>query len=716
MRYKYWLILFVLVLAVCAALFTLFYNEVKKDAIKNLNNHQLVIAEQTKKGIEGFFRFHTDILVKNASYKNIINLDSEGKRNMEVIYSAFSDNVAGVTRVDEKGRIEYTFPYDAKSIGRDISFQSHIREIMKTRKPVMSDVFTAVQGFRAIALHVPVFEGTTFRGTIGFLIRFENIAREYLENIRIGNDGYAWLISKEGIELYCPVPGHIGHSVFENCKDFPSIIAMAREMTLGEKGITVYEYNMVRDRKTTTKVKHAVYLPINVVNTYWSIVIATPDSEVLGAVSKFRTKLAVIFGLLLLFGIPSSYFGARAWKILAEETKRKETERALRESEERYRTLFDSSVDSIIIISQELTPIDLNPAALKLFGFSSKDEFMKRTVVSGSPEYQPDGVPSSVKAKEMINIALEKGSHVFEWTHKKVDGTEFPAVVLLSKMIVDGRVAIQSSVRDISDQKRAEERRLEMEKRVLHSQKMESLGVLAGGLAHVLNNILTVIQTNLEIAAMEIKQPSQGCTPYIKGAIDATRNAAELTDQILAYAGKSVVPMVRTIDLNAMVETGLMLCKASIPQNISLDFRRDAHLPQVTADAGQVQQAIVNLVTNAAEAIGQTEGSIIVGTGIEDYDALRLEESRINERPDPGRFIFFEVSDTGCGMDASAQQLMFDPFYTTKFTGRGLGVPAVLGIIRRHRGAIFVRSTPGLGTTVRVLLPLVEHGQDMAGI
>ncbi|NLT24040.1 MAG: calcium-binding protein, partial [Syntrophorhabdus sp.] len=220
MKYRYWLVLFLCVLLLCAVLFGIFYNEAKKDAIDNLNNQQLLIARQTKKGIEEFFRFHTGMLLKNAAQEPMATLGSGGRMNMEMLYKALSDSVAAVTRVDATGRIMYTVPYNGKSIGQDISHQSHVREIMRKHQPVMSDVFTAVQGFRAVALHVPVFEGEAFRGSLGVLIRFESIARSYLEGIRIGDSGYAWLVSKEGVELYCPVPGHIGRSVFENCKDF----------------------------------------------------------------------------------------------------------------------------------------------------------------------------------------------------------------------------------------------------------------------------------------------------------------------------------------------------------------------------------------------------------------------------------------------------------------------------------------------------------------
>jgi PAS domain S-box-containing protein len=708
-KYRYWLVLFLCVLLLCAVLFGIFYSEAKKDAIDNLNNQQLLIARQTKKGIEEFFRFHTGMLVKNAAQEHMVNLGSTGRMNMEMLYKALSDSVAAVTRVDAAGRIVHTVPYSRKSIGQDIPHQSHVREIMRTHRPVMSDVFAAVQGFRAVALHVPVFEGRVFRGSLGILIRFESIARSYLEDIRIGDSGYAWLISKEGVELYCPVPGHIGRSVFENCKGFPSIIAMAQEMTKGRQGTTTYRYDMIRDKRVTTEVKHAVYLPINVVNTYWSIVVATPDSEVVGAVARFRTRLLVIFGILIVFGIPSSYFGARAWRILAEEEKRKEAEVSLRESEERYRSLFDTSGDALFILSTDLALIDVNPAAMRMFGFPGREEFMKHTVADGSPKYQSDGSLSSVKAMEMVNIAIEKGSHFFEWTHRRADGTEFPSHVLISKMTYQGKEVLQVSVRDISAQRAAEKDRLEMEKRILHSQKLESLGVLAGGLAHEFNNILTVIQAGLEIARMEAEKGLPITISYIDGALDASKRAADLTAKMLAYAGKSVISVKKKVDLNAVAQTSLTLCSASIGDNVEVRLDGAVDLPGINGDANQIQQMAINLITNSLEAIGSNKGSITVKTGVENCDEKRLKASAVQDgQCAPGRFVFLEVVDTGCGINEADRKRLFDPFYTTRFLGRGLGLAATLGIVRSHKGTIFIDSVPNKGTTFRVLFPAGE--------
>jgi hypothetical protein len=194
----------------------------------------------------------------------------------------------------------------------------------------------------AVALHEPVFEKKP-SGQSGVLIRFEK-SRRTISKHRIVDSAMLAVLEGGGGTLL-PVPGTSEDRVSRNAKN-PSIITMAREMTRGGQGTTTYRYDMIRDKRVTTEVKHAVYLPINVVNTYWSIVVATPDREVVGAVARFRTRLLVIFGILIIFGIPSSYYGARAggsWR----RGKRKEAEASIRKSEECYRNSLTPPVTAL---------------------------------------------------------------------------------------------------------------------------------------------------------------------------------------------------------------------------------------------------------------------------------------------------------------------------------------------------------------------------------
>lgn len=265
---------------------------------------------------------------------------------------------------------------------------------------------------------------------------------------------------------------------------------------------------------------------------------------------------------------------------------------------------------------------------------------------------------------------------------------------------------VRASNRDITERKQIEAERRDMEQRLLHAQKLESLGVLAGGIAHDFNNLLTAILGNLDLAVYELP-PSAGARHSIQQAIQASHRAADLARQMLAYSGRGHFAL-RPMDLNELVRENAQLFRAAIARTVTLHLELAEDLPRIVADAAQVQQVVMNLITNAAEAIGSHPGVVKIITRLVDADAARLGRSRLAEKPPPGRFFSLAVEDTGCGMDATTLERLFDPFFTTKFTGRGLGMSAVLGIVRGHKGAIFVRSEVGRGTSVEVLFPVPE--------
>ncbi len=244
------------------------------------------------------------------------------------------------------------------------------------------------------------------------------------------------------------------------------------------------------------------------------------------------------------------------------------------------------------------------------------------------------------------------------------------------------------------------------EKQVQYAQKLESLGVLAGGIAHEFNNLLTSILGNADLALMELS-PASPVRGYIEDIGKSSRRAADLTSQMLAYSGKGKF-VVETIDLIEIVKEMVRLVDASISKKAILKFNFADELPSVKADIAQIRQVIMNLITNASEAIGDKSGYITLTTGIKECDQEYFTQTYMPEELDEGKYVFLEVSDTGSGMDEETMKKVFDPFFTTKFTGRGLGMAAVLGIIRGHKGAIRVESQPGEGSTFTILFPAVD--------
>jgi PAS domain S-box-containing protein len=259
------------------------------------------------------------------------------------------------------------------------------------------------------------------------------------------------------------------------------------------------------------------------------------------------------------------------------------------------------------------------------------------------------------------------------------------------------------TIHDITDRKRSEQLELELQRRLLQSQKLESLGMMAGGIAHDFNNLLMGMMLNLELALMKLG-PADEVRPRIEQAHQTASRAAELAGQMLAYSGRGYF-VVGDLDLSALVREQAGLLRSAVSRMVTLNLQLGRELPSVRADAGQFQQVVMNLLTNASEAIGDVPGVVTITTGVSGCDRECLSRSVIEQKPEPGRFVWLEVSDTGAGMDAETRQRMFDPFFSTKFTGRGLGLSAVLGIVTGHGGAIMVDTAVGRGTTVRVLLP-----------
>jgi len=244
----------------------------------------------------------------------------------------------------------------------------------------------------------------------------------------------------------------------------------------------------------------------------------------------------------------------------------------------------------------------------------------------------------------------------------------------------------------------------QLEDQLRHSQRLESLGVLAGGVAHDFNNLLTGIMGNVSLA-MEEALPESPTRPMLQQALQASEQAANLTRQMLAYAGKGKFFVERT-ELSALVRDVSALLHASVTKNIELVFQLQDSLPPVNADRGQIQQLLLNLVINAAESIGpEKPGSIFVATGRRFLDEAGLRQNVVHDQLQPGNFVYLSVCDTGEGIEETILSRIFDPFFTTKFTGRGLGLSAVMGIVRSHRGAIRVATVPGKGAEFTVFLP-----------
>jgi PAS domain S-box-containing protein len=398
--------------------------------------------------------------------------------------------------------------------------------------------------------------------------------------------------------------------------------------------------------------------------------------------------------------------------LLREILERKKAESALVESEQRYRNLFSSARDAIFIM-KNYRIVDCNSITLTMFG-CTREDIIGKSPYRFSPQLQPDGSKSRISGEKRAIEALKDVPQLFEWLHCRWDGTPFHAEVALNRVSITGEDYLQSIVRDISDRRKAEEKRLEFEKSVQHAQKLESLGVLAGGIAHDFNNLLVGILGNADLALRDLSpsSPTHGNVMQIE---KAAMRASDLSRQMLAYSGKGKF-VIEILNLNNVIKEMAFLLKTSISKNIILSYNLAEKLPSIKADMTQISQIVMNLITNASEAICDQSGIIRLDTGIMEFDGSAMPEQYITQETLKGTYVFIQVSDTGSGMNKATIASMFDPFFTTKFFGRGLGLAAVIGIVRGHNGAIRVSSEPGKGSNIMIVFPTSTDSADSAQV
>ena len=349
----------------------------------------------------------------------------------------------------------------------------------------------------------------------------------------------------------------------------------------------------------------------------------------------------------------------------------------------------------------QLTVLFVSEGALELTGWSAED------FRSGRIHFRDCIHPDDIgRVREVTRAALQNQTEVeIEYRLKTKDGEE---KWVLSRGRgthgADGKLTIFEGLAiDITAQKKAEAARLDLERKALEGQKLESLGLLAGGIAHDFNNLLSSILGNATMARQTLGAGHAVDDP-MRAIEAASLRAAELCRQMLAYAGKGRF-VVEPTDLTTLVNDLLPLLKISIAHQATLTLHLERNVPPVLADATQVRQIVMNLVLNAADAIVDRGGEIVLKTGVIEADYALLANCAAGAGLPKGEYVFIEVRDTGTGMTPEIQAKIFDPFFTTKVAGRGLGLAAVLGIVRGHKGALRVESTPGVGSTFTLLLP-----------
>lgn len=374
--------------------------------------------------------------------------------------------------------------------------------------------------------------------------------------------------------------------------------------------------------------------------------------------------------------------------VVTDVTERSRAELARQGSEERYHTLFEFVPHGILIADPDTFYINANESACRMFGYDRGE----MVGLHATDIFVPKEIPHLSETMHGLNADLE---YYQEWQFRRRDGSIFHGEVTSNKM-PDGNTL--TVIEDITDRKQLEER-------LSQAQKMEAIGVLAGGVAHDFNNILTAISGYCDLA-LENTRGNHSLQNYLAEIRDAGNRAAALTGQLLAFSRRRVLsPTVHNLNMS-VTDTERML-RRIVKENIEFHINLDPDLGNIRVDSGQIAQVIVNLVVNAGDAM-PNGGKLTIET-----KNVHLPEYLADEQMDaiPGRYVALLVSDTGMGMDAETQRRLFEPFYTTKEVGRGtgLGLSTVFGIVKQSGGDIAVHSVLGKGTTFKVYFPFVEE-------
>lgn len=373
----------------------------------------------------------------------------------------------------------------------------------------------------------------------------------------------------------------------------------------------------------------------------------------------------------------------------------------LNSSLNKTRTILTAIPDLMFVLSRTGEYLD----------FFARDEEILALPADEIPESSIFDIGLSPETSSRISCAIEevidtRTSQTVEYHLELPDGTHFYE----AGMSPFESESVLVLCRDVTARKNAEEEQKKLEAQVRHVQKLESLGVLAGGIAHDFNNILMAITGNVYLAKRSLHN-DQSPLEYLEAVDKAASRASDLAGQMLAYSGRGEV-RIKPMNLNVVAEEISDILSATISKKALLSYRLDPDIPLILADNTQIRQVVMNLLTNASEALEQNTGTITVSTGSMYCDADYIRTLNRTEKLKPGRYVWIEVEDTGLGMKRDLFDRIFDPFFTTKFTGRGLGLSAVLGIMSSHGGALKIESEPGKGSTFRALFPASRKVQE----
>jgi two-component system, cell cycle sensor histidine kinase and response regulator CckA len=394
--------------------------------------------------------------------------------------------------------------------------------------------------------------------------------------------------------------------------------------------------------------------------------------------------------LLVVYDISDRYFVAQA----------------LAESEERFRSAFEQAAMGMILSSVQGYLLRVNRSVCAILGYEESElRALDMQAVTHADDWATETPHiAQVLRGDVRSYALEK-----RLRHRDGRDVWVNATVSVVRDANQEPYLFITEVHDLTQERAAREERRAFEDKLRQAQKLESLGVLAGGVAHDFNNLLSGIMGHADVALLSLP-PGSDAAIHVEQVLSGARKAADLSRQMLAYSGKGKF-LVEFVDLGALVRDMAPLLAITVSKKLTLSLRFADELPPVEVDASQIRQVVMNVVLNASEAYGERHGEIVVSAKLVACDRAYLSSSYLDDDLPEGNYVALTVKDSGAGMSEATLARIFDPFFTTKFAGRGLGLASLLGIVRGHRGAVRVESAVGRGTSFTVLLPAAKGSE-----
>ncbi|NOR45027.1 MAG: response regulator [Candidatus Delongbacteria bacterium] len=599
--------------------------------------------------------------------------------------------IRAITRTDSNANIIYTYPYNDDALGVNIAKQEHMKKILATHKPVISDVFTTVQGYKTIVIHYPIFVDGRYNGSIGYLISFNELLGKYVDKFNIEDrDVTRWVLSPKGVILNSNRSGDTGKNINEMSNGNIGFSAGIESLlSKGEEDIS-YTY----ESKKWVGFHIKLNLPFN---NYWKIFYSIDESSIISEMHDFINKALLLLFLLIagLFYTISKIFSYN--KLVHDQERRRAIEKSLRESRRLYRAIIKDITSIICRFDAEGKILFFNRTAVNLFREEKRQ--LKNSIIYDL-FFKGDGV----KIRKIVaKLCVEDPITNFEQS-VKIPGNEVwyywtVRAIFNSKSEIDEYQIIGT---DINEYKKSEARERLFQEKMQHSEKMEALGNLAAGIAHDFNNILMGIQGNISILKLKLSE-DESSNQKLGKIENYIETASNLAKQMLGIAKGGRYDIV-SLNINEVISSVLKFFgRTNKDIVVTEDLCKD--LLSIEADKTQMNQVILNIMINASQAI-VSKGEISVETSNVILNADFVEPYNLPS----GEYVKISIKDNGIGMDKETQKKVFDPFFTTKHRekGTGLGLSSVFGIVKNHDGIITLYSVKGKGTIFDIYFPVTN--------